>query len=117
MRVTKNDKFMQHQISVKVPIDVFESLREEALKHRISISDVVRERILAPQDQLLLSQAISDGSNKAKSSQKTFSDIDLAIIEILFLLREFLLERNGQILKKTDEKMEKRFGKDRKKFL
>ena len=117
LRVTKNDKLMHHQISVKVPIDVFESLQQEAAKHKVSISDIVRERIMAPENNSLLLPNPNSPKTESVPPIKSFSEIDLSIIEVLFLIRESFLERNGQVLKKIDEKMEKRFGKDRKKIL
>ena len=114
------------QLSHRLPIDLLEDLREEASKHRITMSDLIRAKLLFLKDANLNPQPpISSGVTQnnppmPSSSQPTTnhpSEIDLAILEILFLLREFLFERNGQILKKIDEKMEKRFGKDRKKNL
>lgn len=93
---------MDHQISVRIPIDVFEELQAEALKHRISISNVVRQKLV---------------SEKIITPKEKSSELDLVTIEILFLLREFIFEKNGQILKKIDEKMERQFGKERKKIL
>ena len=117
MRLTKNDKLMHHQISVKVPIDIFEGLQQEAAKHKVSISDIVRERIMAPENNSLLVPNPNPTKTESESSIQPFCEIDLSIIEVLFLIRESFLERNGQILKKIDEKMEKRFGKDRKRIL
>jgi|GEM_PF-2694449 len=122
---------MDQKLSLRLPNDVFQNLREEASKHGISVSDVVRERILRGRNgDLNQASVVHESSQLQKStnrpneepgqlegSEKKIPETDFAIFEILFLLREFLFERNGQILKKIDEKMEKRFGKERKRIL
>ena len=122
---------MLRKLTHRLPIDEFEELREEASKRRISISDVIR-------DKLLRSKSYESREGHPNHSFPEFdfdrshgqgglgpperlanpnSEMDFAIFEILYLLREFLFERNGQILKRVDEQMEKRFGKERKKIL
>ena len=122
---------MLRKLTHRLPIDVFEELQEEALKHRISISDVIRDKLLWCKSYELkggpsnpasrqMRFAQDDGPERLSSPEqapKPNSEVDFAIFEILFLLREFLFERNGQILKKIDEKMERRFGKERKRIL
>lgn len=122
---------MDQKLSLRLPDDVFRYLREEASKLGISVSDIVRERILRGR-----SSDLNQGAEPQESSQfqnstdrpnhppghleepvRSISETDFAIFEILYLLREFLFERNGQILKRVDEKMEKRFGKERKRIL
>lgn len=122
---------MDQKLSLRLPNDVFQNLREEASKHRISVSDVVRERILrgrnADLKQVSMVHEFSqlrkstnrpdDEANPIEGLVKRITETDFAIFEILFLLREYLFERNGQILKKIDEKMERRFGKERTRIL
>lgn len=105
---------MQRKVSFLLPMDVFEDIQTEALKYQISISDLIRERISRPE------RFKNDSSNILASPAQPISqppEENLINLEILFLLREFLFERNAQILKKVDERMEKQFGKDRKKFI
>lgn len=105
---------MQRKVSFLLPIGVFEDIQTEALKYQISISDLIRERISRPE------RFKKDSSNTVVSPAQPTSqppEENLINLEILFLLREFLFERNAQILKKVDERMEKRFGKDRKKII
>jgi hypothetical protein len=108
---------MQRKISLRLPIDIFEDLRDEALKHRISISDVVRDKILVPRSSIISEKANTPNFLQIENTKEPANESYFATLEILHLLREFLFERNGQILKKIDDKMEKRFGKDRKKIL
>ena len=104
---------MQRKVSLLLPMSVFEDIQTEALKYQISISDLIRERISRPE------RFKNDFSKTVISPAQPISqpsEENLINLEILFLLREFLFERNAQILKKVDERMEKQFGKDRKKI-
>jgi hypothetical protein len=105
---------MRRRLSLEFPIDMYEDLREEALKHKTSIADVVRQKILKSNDSIPKKPEEPTLSGK---DQKQEDEVLSMILEILLLLREFLFERNGQILKKVDEKMEKRFGKERRKIV
>ena len=62
-------------------------------------------------------KAVFKKSDEEIEKPKPFpsNDSDFTTLETLLLLREFLFERNGQILKKVDEKLDARFGRDRKK--
>ncbi len=105
---------MQRKVSFLLPMNVFEDLQTEALKYQISISDLIRERISRPERfKNDLSNSVACTPQPANQS----SEDNPLNLEILLLLREFLFERNAQILRKVDEKLEKRFGKDRKKFI
>jgi hypothetical protein len=111
---------MLRKITHRLPINLYEDLRDEALKYRISISDVIRGKLLAstnpdPKKEFAEKQELEKSS--ASEQTKQTSEIYLMTLEILLLLREFIFERNAQILKRVDEKMERRFGKDRKKIL
>lgn len=118
---------MSQRISVRVPNEVFESLREEAKKHGVKISDVIRDKILPKkfaqlpgptQPQEPIFEAFTKASTVTNEDVKTtIPNIDFANLETLYLLREFFFERNAQILKRVDDKMEKRFGKERKRIL
>jgi hypothetical protein len=103
---------MLRKITLRLPFDIFEDLKEEAQKYCVSISDVIRERLLRPE---ISNNDFPNLSTSPKQITNQPSEDNLINLEILFLLREFLFERNGQILKRVDEKMERRFGKDRKK--
>ena len=109
---------MLKQVSVKLPFRVFEELRQEAEKKHLSVSDVMRERIfLKPASKILNSEESNPKISDEKISEPVpypSTESDFALLEILLLLREFLFERNAQVLKKVDEKLERRFGKDRK---
>ena len=105
---------MQRKVSFLLPMNIFEDLKAEALKYQISISDLIRERISRPgRFRNDLSNPVTCVPQPASQS----SEENLLNLETLFLLREFLFERNAKILRKVDEKLEKRFGKDRKKFI
>jgi len=118
---------MSQRISVRVPNDVFESLREEAKIHGVRISDVIRDKILPRKfskqgiptqlEEPKFEAFTNAGTTANDESKSTIPHIDFANLETLYLLREFLFERNAQILKRVDDKMEKRFGKERKRVL
>ena len=114
---------MLRKMSLRLPIDIYEELFEEALRLRVSVSDVVREKILSVKHSNLNSsfQPPSSSQNEifkqdihVKEKIYPSEENDFVNLEILFLFREFLFERNAQILKKVDEKLDRRFGKDRK---
>ena len=105
---------MQKKVSFLLPFDIFEDLQKEALKYQISISDLIRERISWPER---LKNDSANTLTPVANPVDSPSEDKLINLEILFLLRDFLFERNGQTLKKISEKMDKYFGKDRKKFL
>ncbi len=119
---------MLRKFSLRLPVDLYEDLREEALRERISLSDVIREDVFrSRKSKGELPQISKIHSNLQEESSTILTLLSqrenlnqenhLMIVETLSLFREFLFERNGQILKKVDEKMEKRFGKERKKIL
>ena len=112
----KEDKMRMKKVSIFLPFDVFEKFRVEASELRMSVSDILRQQLMKDDSLLLYDDDPAGEERKEEDTTKPPSEIDLAVIEILFLLRESFLERNGQILKKTHEKMEKLFGKDRKRI-
>lgn len=117
---------MSQRISVRVSNEVFESLCEEAKKYGVRISDVIRDKILPQkypkiepptQTEEQKNEAFFQTANASiNPTKETIPHIDFANLETLYLLREFLFERNAQILKRVDDKMEKRFGKERKRI-
>lgn len=118
---------MSQRISVRVPNEVFYALHEEAKIHGVKISDVVRDKILQAKGTKLGKPFLSEeskfeaftkpGTGTNHENKFLIPNLDFATLETLFLLREFLFERNAQILKRVDDKMEKRFGKERKRIL
>lgn len=111
---------MLRKFTVCLPIEIFEDLREEASKHRLSISDVVREKILGSRNAILKAETVAavipqneSAQDQAKNTvpfeetSKQVSEISFRTLETLFLLREFLFERDAQILKRVHEKMER----------
>jgi heterodisulfide reductase subunit C len=118
---------MSQRISVRIPNEVFQSLREEAIKHGVRISDVVRDKILKEKiskvgtsvqaEEIKFEAFTKPGGELNDKISPNIHHADFAALESLYLLREFLFERNAQILKRVDDKMEKRFGKERKRIL
>jgi hypothetical protein len=105
---------MRRRLSLGLPNNMYEDLRDEALKHQISIADVIRQKIVRRES------VISNEPEKpvpVVQTPKQDEEVKGMCLEMLLLLREFIFERNAQILKKVDEKLERRLGKDRKKFL
>ena len=117
---------MPRKISVLLPSDLFENLRQEALKERISISDVIREKILHYENTNPTSAqtpfASSDLQNQIPAifatlhkNEKRIEEAYTVAFEIRLLLREFLLERHGQVLRKVDQELRQRAGKEKEK--
>ena len=115
---------MNHKISVRIPNEIFQSLAEEAKKYGVRVSDIVRNKILPSKNPRADSHAkIEDSVNvnglrkvsasASPAAENQIPKLYFVALETLYLLREFLFERNGQILKRVDERMEKRFGKER----
>jgi hypothetical protein len=100
---------MLRKSTLRLPINLYEDLHDEALKYRVSMSDVIRSKLLElkypirneiPQHEL--AQQKAEHSCLSEEITKQISEIHFATLEILFLLREFLFERNAQILKRVD---------------
>ncbi len=126
---TNGDKLRLKKVSFRLPSKLVEECEREALNFKLPLSEVLRDRFLQKlssstshfdtsspliqrlQDieQKMIDLQLSHAQDASLSSQES-----PLVVEILFLLREFLFERNAQILKKVDEKLERRFGKDRK---
>ena len=129
---TNGDKFRLKKVSFRLPSELVEEYEMKANRFEMPLSHILRDQFLQgssatdptsdPSAQIL--QAIQNIGQKltelqlspATETNSSAQDNPLCL-EILFLLREFLFERNAQVLKKVDEKMEKRFGKDRKRIL
>lgn len=107
---------MHTRMSIRMPDDILEKLEVEAKNLHTSVASIIRERVartFSAKGEDLPSQPLST-SNESDTSLLECMAITT---EILLLLREFLFERNAQILKKVDEKMDQHFGKNRKKVL
>ena len=118
---------MPKKISLRLPNDIYETLQREALQARIPISAVARERLLQSRNiDSLYPQTISLDPNIQKqiseilnliSEKKSPGGEDPALVEMLFLLRELFLQRDGGIIRKVDAMLDRRFGKERVKIL
>lgn len=117
---------MTKKISLLLPNDIFENLRQESLKDRISVSDVIRERILhyenvnqppaqAPSLNSNLQNQIAELVVALSKNEKRIDEAYTVTFEIRLLLREFLLERHGQVLRKVDQELKQRAAKEKEK--
>ena len=117
---------MTKKISLLLPNDIFEGLQREAARDRISISDVIREKILYhenanqppaqepslnPNLQNQIAELFAFFSKKEKRIEETYA----VVFELRLLLREFLLERHGQVLRKVDQELKQRAAKEKEK--
>lgn len=118
---------MIHKICVRVSNETFRSLQEEAKKYRVKISVVARDRLMHPNDTLqpkrnfeldeeYIQELVAKEMQQEDKTPEPRSQSEFAALETLYLLREFLFERNAQILKRVDDKMEQRFGSFRQKI-
>lgn len=117
---------MTKKISLLLPNDIFEGLQREAARDRISISDVIREKILYHENtNQLPAQEPSLNSNlqnqiaellvTLSKNEKLVDEAYTVVFETRLLLREFLLERNGQVLRKVDQELKQRAAKEKEK--
>lgn len=107
---------MHTRMNIRMPNDIVEKLEVEAKNLHTSIASIIRERVART--------FTVKGEDPPSQPLPTSNQSDASLLEcltitteILLLLREFLFERNAQILKKVDEKMDQHFGKNRKKVL
>lgn len=117
---------MLRKFSLLLPIEMFKDLQSEANREKISISDVVRDKILRSKTPRLETSSLTIESKfetpprisplPTEDSKIDLSLLHFASLETLYLLREFLFERNAQILKRVDDRLERRFGKERKRI-
>ncbi|MCP5468557.1 MAG: hypothetical protein H7A32_04735 [Deltaproteobacteria bacterium] len=107
---------MKQKVSLRLPNEIFENLRQEALELQISVSDVIRQRIIHFENvngknsfsnfsEQNSQNAISDADSLNPNYENEFKEIQTIVFEIRLLLREFLFERNAQILRKVDQRL------------
>ena len=127
---TNGDKISLKKVSFRIASTLAEECEREARQLKLPLSHILRDRFLQKGSSdfsnreaysQIFSQLefISKNLEQAQSSStnQNFSSLNHSLlIEILFLLREFLFERNAQVLKKVDEKLDHLLGKERKKI-
>lgn len=117
------------KVSFRLPAELVEECERKAEHFKLPLSHVLRDRFLETTlgntstvdasssllpalqgiEEKLVALQVFHPKEAVPSSQD-----DPLFLEILFLLRAFLFERNAQILKSVDEKLDRRFGKDRR---
>lgn len=119
--------------SFYLDLHLYEELLEKAEKNRLSLSTVIRGKLSQaieqdfapnPSTQIIshlrsLESKINESLTKASTQTGTTPEQkpDPMTLEILLLLREFLFERNGQVLRKVDERLDRELRGERKKIL
>ena len=107
---------MKKKFTTFLPGEILAELRDEAAKYKSSVAEVLRRKLLESKN-LETSQAGSPPPSQNLKNESNDSSLYPLIVEVLLLLREFFFERNAQILKKVDENLDKRFGKERTKII
>lgn len=127
---TDGDNLKRIKVSFRLAAELVHECEQEAETLQLPLSHILRDRFSNKNsthstfDTSKIIQSLQNIENKFDHFQSTYfkeasslSSDNPLVLEILFLLREFLFERNAQILKKVDEKLEKRFGKERQKII
>ncbi len=128
---TNGDNSKLIKVSFRIHPSLVEECEKEALDLKIPLSHVLRDRFLNQSTSQNYSKLEIDtqifGSIKSLEEKLDFYQVNQSnssevlptfyplLLEILFLLREFLFERNAQVLKTVNEKLDSLLGKERKK--
>lgn len=107
-------------LSFRVPRDFYREIRESAARNGVSLSQEIKDR-------LSRLEQISEENSLIKRIEKilpsTPSDNDSGsrspyplLVEAVLLLRELIIRRDSQILRKVDAELNQIFGHDRKKI-
>lgn len=109
-----------------------ERLEAEAKREKTFLANVIRDKISGAKDSqadpsdrvsedALLLQNINQQLTAIQAShsktQPSSPQENPLLVETLFVVRELLFERNAQALRRIDEKIDRLFGKDRRKIL
>ena len=125
-------KLRPQKINLRLPAAWVASFRREACQEKTSLSNVIRSKIAGRKDVALdestepfeLSLWLQKLEEKLLTFQARHSDPNPSspqenpeLIETLLIVRELLFERNAQALRRINDKVERLFGKDRRKIL
>jgi len=111
---------MKRHATLRIPQNLYQEIKEEALQFGISISETIIRRLeqyrslIQKQNgyEKIIEKLESISSLPRENSISTTKKLDPVALEILYLLRELIAERSPQILKRVREKMERLFAKD-----
>ena len=125
-------KLRPQKINLRLPAAWVASFQREARQEKTSLSNVIRSKIAGRKDITLdestepfeLSLWLQKLEEKLIAFQTRHSEPSSSspqenpeLIETLLIVRELLFERNAQALRRIDDKVERLFGKDRRKIL
>jgi hypothetical protein len=107
-------------LSFRIPREFHREIKESAARNGIPLSQEIKNRLLLFEERtkenslLERNQKILPCSPLDKESNST-SPYPL-MVETVLLLRELILQRDSQILRKVDAELDQLFGADRRKI-
>lgn len=107
---------MKRKVSTRLPIEIYEDLKDEADQRRVTVSDILCDRLKKYQELIhhknemdelkkLLTRKMETQELNVSSPQEKSQQEDLVTLETLFILREIAFKENPQILKKANEEL------------
>ncbi len=117
---------MKRKVSTRLPIEIYEDLKDEADQRGITVSDILCDRLKKYKESVhhkneigelknLLTNKIETQKLNPSDSKEKSQEEDLVSLETLFILREMAFKENPQILKKANEELNLFLEKKRKK--
>lgn len=103
---------MNERVTIRFSKETFQNLKQEAAKRGLPLAEFIRR--------CLENFSIEDAKNfqpspNLKKENTPPSDYPL-LAETVLLLRELILQRDSQILRKVDSELDHLFGPERKKI-
>ncbi len=117
---------MKKLFSIRLPLEIYEDLKDEAGQKGITLTDVLCDRLKKYKELLsnkseigelknLLTSKVEIQKLNSSASEGKSQEEDLIALETLFILREMAFKENPQILKKANEELNLFLEKKRKK--
>ncbi len=107
-------------VSFRVPREFHREIKESAAQNGIPLSQEIKNRLLLYEESLKensLLERIEKILPASLSDQESYSASPYPlIVETVLLLRELILQRDSQILRKIDAELDQLFSPDRKKI-
>ncbi len=103
---------MYDKLTIRISKGLYKTLKEEAAKSGNSMAELVRQ---------WLEISTSEGSQNflyspALEKESNHSTHNPLVVETVLLLRELILQRDSQILRKVDGELDQLFGPERKRI-
>lgn len=100
---------MLMSLTIRIPDEDYAKLKFQSYQQGISISEIVRQKF-SELEQFEKAEAAKKDSKDLAAKTSPF------VLEILFLLREIVIERDSQILRRAQIQLDTALGEDRPKI-